>query len=556
MADLKPYFAGDVGLRPTEVGIDALQNSARRLGAYGSQIAQAKGQVYGELARDVKSTIGAAGATAEEYLSHKELSEGSLTYLKTMNGLTTEYNKQMGAAADDPNQAEAISKKFMETQFEPAMQKFNDAFRTEKGTKWAEGRADSLRTHFTEKAMADRVTFAGMAATKNLDTAISIATNTAYQDGHSVDQLLKDLPSIIKEQTSQYSALSGAHGAKFSADTTRKAQVSIIAAGVKGAIERSSDPEQTAKEWTSRYPEFINGAEAGTLARAARTQQKFNEAEGRAARSEQKANELADYNGTVSKLEATAIGQPGGPGADWFKQVAKLADHPGAKYQPNTISTLYGLGQRLIANPPEGPSDPTYVNDLRRRAALPAEDEDSLKGGAIGMALAEGRINKRTAAEISEIQNEVARDPKYRLAVGQLNQFTASLKGAITGATAYSSGDPDKMVLYGQFQAASYQVFRQAYQQGGYAAVQKVLDPTNPDYLGKVAQRFILSSEEAKTRMLDAIKGTSTLPAVKWQDVLERKQAVPGGAGVPGIPLPPRKLGETPTEYLKRLKGE
>lgn len=551
MPDLKPYFAENTALHPTETGIDAMQQAARRLSTYGSQIAQAKGQGYGELAKDSKSVIAAAGDTALEYLDHKERSEGALQLLKSMNGLTADYNQTMGAVSQDPNRADAVSQGFMEKTFEPAMQKFQDGFHTERGIKWAEEKSEALRQHFTEKVQADRVTFAGMAASKNVNEAISVATNTAYQDGHSMDMLLQQLPDMIKEQAAGFSALKGAAGAKWTQDTIEKAKVSIIAAGVKGAIERSSNPEATAAELTKKYPEYIRGSEAGTLAKAARTQMKFNEAEARAARTEQKQNEVADYNTKYTQIEANMIGRPGGPNQDDIKAIRGLVNQPGAKYSPNSISTIFGLSQRLHENPPEGPSNPDVVNEIRRRATIDPSDPDSLSAGELAQHFVNGDINKRAYQETNEIIRNVAQDPKYRAALTQLNQFTANAKNAIVNATPLTAGDPAKTLMYDQFQRASYQLFREAFQRGGYTEVMKTLDATSPTYIGKILPSFMLDNKAAADKFLQNMKSPgSVLPAVPWRDVYESK------TGKSAAPVEPRKAGESPAAYMARTGGK
>jgi prefoldin subunit 5 len=289
MPVINEYFAGDLGLRPSEQGIDALQQAARRVGAFGSQRAEATSRVTQQLGRNIDTTIKDAGELALGYVEHKEMSQGGVAYAKTLNGLTNEYNAVVGdAMSKDPDTVEAVSGKFLAEKVEPALQDFGQAFNTEKGQKWADQRIFSLREHFTEKAQSDNVTAAHTAASRNLDSVVSTLTNTAYQDGHSVDQTLKDLPDLIHSQTSQVERLAGVKGAAYVSDLLHKSQVSIVAAGVKGAIERSSDPEATAQEWIKKYPEFINGAEAGSLAKAAKTSERFNSAQDRAAQLQQK----------------------------------------------------------------------------------------------------------------------------------------------------------------------------------------------------------------------------------------------------------------------------
>lgn len=76
-----------------------------------------------------------------------------------------------------------------------------------------------------------------------------------------------------------------------------------------------------------------------------------------------------------------------------------------------------------------------------------------------------------------------------------------------------------------------------------------LLDPDNPKYLGKYAKQFIKDPITQMREMADKVRNEAR-PEVRAVPPGE----VPAGTPLPANAPPPRKPGETPEQYLKRIK--
>lgn len=256
-------------IRPTETGIDATVQVARRAGAFFNQAAEARRTVGDLQGRMFSSAVEAAGNVAVDYAQHQEISHGAAAYAGLNDALTQQWNdKVKNADPNDPN----VASQFREQVLEPQLEKFGQSFLTEGGQKWAEARVDALRNHMFEKTAADMSSLAREALNVNVERTRNGLSNTAMTDSTAVPHLLDSADAIVGGIVDSSPNIKGtaAQGAKL--ELTQKIKEQIVKAGAIGAIQRAADPEAEAAKWGAKYPEYINGAELKMLSANARQQ--------------------------------------------------------------------------------------------------------------------------------------------------------------------------------------------------------------------------------------------------------------------------------------------
>jgi hypothetical protein len=266
MAQIAGYEAPqNLGLNPTEIGVDATAAAARRIGAFYNQKADALNDIGGRVA----STVRDVGQVALDYMEHREISAGAAKYAEVQNNLTQKWNDIAKNA--DPNDP-SVAAKFREEVANPALEQFRSGFNTERGQQFAEQKIDSLRQHMFEKTSADMSTLAGIAVRKNINDSATHMSNTAMLDPSSVPNLLSQVDHSISGVVGSSPTLSAMDAARATGELSDSTKKAIVQAGAIGAIQKAGNPEATADEWIKKYPDYISGAEAKTLASNARQQ--------------------------------------------------------------------------------------------------------------------------------------------------------------------------------------------------------------------------------------------------------------------------------------------
>ena len=556
MPNIQGYNApAGLGLQPTETGIDAVNQTARRIGAFYNQQAEAKGRTIGLEGRELSTDIKEAGEAAVDYEDHQQISHGAATAAQMTEQLTSQWNDIAKNA--DPNDP-TVAAKFQQDTLEPALQKFREGFWTEKSQNWAESHIDLLRQHMFEKTSADMSTLAAKAVTENARTLSNSLTNTAVMDPSSVPSLLKGLDNSISGLVDSSPNLKGTAAATAKTQLTEKIREDIVKAGAFGSIQRSTDPEAAAARWTQQYPEYINGQEALQLAKAAKSQNKVNAAEDRAATLFQKQQQVADFHAQYSKITASVL-QPDGTlraGPDYFKKMAALANHPGIGWAPEgALKAGIAFGQEVNANPRNDTNDPNVISDFNQRMLLQPNDPRALTEVQILQAKTAHQLTDKEFQFYQGARTRLAQDPSRSLAEKEFNQFIESTKRLITNANGLEAGNPALNAKFAQYQTAARDMFEEAYKRGGAPEAVKILHANEGNSIWSIIPRFQPTKEEAQAEFHDYWKGNSpNLNPIEW------RSAVSNGAGDsfkarfdnPGVP---RKAGETALNYLKRTRG-
>jgi hypothetical protein len=254
---------------PTETGVNAVVQSARRAGAAFNEAADAVHTVGDQNARMLSSSIRSAGAVAVDYMEHREVSHGAAAYAGLNDQLTQKWNDAVKNA--DPNDPE-VAQRFRENVLEPELEKFGQSFFTEGAQKWAETRVQSLRNHMYEKTSADMGTLAAQSVTQNVHATRNALSNTAMTDPSSVPHLLEGIEGTVGAMVDSSPNLKGVAAAKARGELTEHMREEIVKAGAIGAIQKSGNPERTAEEWGAKYPQYISGSDLKALSANARQQ--------------------------------------------------------------------------------------------------------------------------------------------------------------------------------------------------------------------------------------------------------------------------------------------
>src|SRR5262245_2134620 len=301
MPNIRAYDPGELALRPTETGVEARAATARRVGAFFNQVAGGtevlaretaglgretrqlgqetgalgafKGHLTTQTGARFASALESAGGVAVDYLSHREISQGAKEAARLTSDLTDRWNDSVkGSDPNDPS----VAGKFREETLEPALDKFRESFKTQKGQAWAEHYTERTRNHFFSTTTADMAKMAAQAIHQNTNQMVTSWTNTARKDPSAVPGLLDGAETDIASVIATSPNLKGADAVKARMAVTEAAKKSIIEAGAVGAAERAADPQKAVSTFVERWPQYISAQEADKLTKAAQYFSRLN----------------------------------------------------------------------------------------------------------------------------------------------------------------------------------------------------------------------------------------------------------------------------------------
>lgn len=367
MANIKPYEAPQgIGLSPTEIGIETVAGNARRLGAYGNQIADAKAQEGHELA----TTVTDVGSVVENYMTHRDISKGAADGAQFVSHMNDLWNQQ--AASADPNDA-TIKQKFMQDQLEPELEKFKGNFSTERSQQWAEHFVDQYRQHMSDKTDADMSTLAGIAVRKNVATTVNSLSSAVASDPSSLDFALSSVDHSIGATIASSPNMSATDRAAVTAEVGLKAKESIVKSAISGMITKNPNIDLDAIQ--KKYGDYINGAEMKMFQKAAQGQAKVDFLQNKAIEAYQDKQKeraaAADLSKTFSdNVQFGADGKVTINPAFYDGVMQTVRKYPGSA--DDTARTLIQFGQHEATAKRETiVTDPSAQSDLLGRMSDP-----------------------------------------------------------------------------------------------------------------------------------------------------------------------------------------
>lgn len=226
-------YDSNATLTASDRGPEALERGGRRVGSLYSEAAQsqtAEGRAIG-------SGIAEAGQAVSKYQDAQDISHGAVGFSGLFAAGVQDWNAMAKEAAEKNPYDPTVAQKFINEKLDPALEKFKSGFTTVAGQKWAEERINALRTHFTEKTIADMSDIAGHAARvgqiQTENTLSSAAASDATPKGiqFALDTLKTSVEGVAKS-----SNMTATDAAKFTEERLQAGSEKIVKAGVQAAI--------------------------------------------------------------------------------------------------------------------------------------------------------------------------------------------------------------------------------------------------------------------------------------------------------------------------------
>lgn len=398
MAQIAQYDAGNVGLQPSEIGVDATAQAARRIGTF-----------YHQAGENIGSAIATVGKQAEDYMAHREISHGAAAFAGLQADLTDKWNETAKNA--DPNDP-TTARKFIEENAEPALQKYADSFSTAEGQRWAEQHIDALRQHLFTKTSADMSTLAGIAVKTNVEKTINTLSSTAASDPSSLDFAMKTADSTITGIAASSPNLDATAQASVKSELLQKAKENIVKSAVAGMIAKNPNVDLDAIQ--QKYGEYINGAEMKQFQKAAQVQAKTNALQDKQLAATQK--QMADlqvHTGAAKVMTDNVSFDPttGQPIVDpkYFSDALELArKNPNAPSAAATVRTMLSWGESQQNKGAKPIDDPATKADLMDRMFSPDKPTTTID---LMKARAEGKISDHTFESYHGLAQELEQSP-------------------------------------------------------------------------------------------------------------------------------------------------
>lgn len=406
MPVIPTYDAPNLGLQPSEVGVDALQQAARRVGAFASQT----GEDMAQLGARVGSSLRDAGTVAMQSIEHHETAAGAKNYADLFASLTADWTA--AAKKADPNDAGAAAR-WREQVMEPALDKFaNQGFITEGGQQFAQQHIAALRQHLVEKTSTDMSTLAAVAVHTNFEETKNRLASSVYNDPSSLEFALKTADSSLGAIISSSPTLTAGDAARVRSTALLEAREGIVKSAVVGMIEKNSNVDLTAIE--QKYGEYLKPGEMDMFQRQMKAQQKANAYYDRQNIALQKQeNDLKLHKDMTDWLNTNVTADPNNPGnilikPDAMQKLLGIAhNNPDAPSAVSTIRT--GIDWLEHQRAPK----PTQTEPIRKQALVdgmfsadkPTTDIDIYK------AEVDGDLSRADAASLLALNKALTEEP-------------------------------------------------------------------------------------------------------------------------------------------------
>jgi len=562
MPQIKQYDAPDLGLRPTEAGISATAAAARRIGAEYSDIAASKAAT----GHAIGSAISTAGEVGVKYLDHQQISQGANAFANLTNAKSKQWDDIAKNA--DPNDP-TVAQRFLTENLEPDLEKFKSSFITENSQRWAETRADSLRTHMFSKTSADMATMAGQAAVINSRRTINGLSSTVTGDPSSLDFALKTLEGSTDAIVGSSPNLTGAAAGKVRSDLLQRGKEEIVKSAAMGYIQKTGEVPPWATD--PKYAPYIDGTDLKQLAQAAKYYQRLSQSEDRAARVTREYDVKLDFHRKINELEAEATpkneGEPPTLPKDAWNRIRQLSTHEGAELEPgrlkSTIQRFETLANRLNKPEPLAAMSHSTTVDLLRQMRTP-DDTRINTLDPIYKAYDEGKLNNADFGFLKREFNEM-RTPEGEPITRTKKDFFSAVGPSIDKSNPLQGklDQSGKMQLYRMEWDINKKI--NEYRQQNKNPFD-LFDPSKPDYVGRpdalVPYKTPLS--ESTKSIVQSLKDLGRFTSPRGQEAAPAAPAAPAepapAAEPKPVPTKPikdwslRKPGESPADYMKRME--
>lgn len=560
MPQIREYQAPEgIGLRPNETGTTAVANSARRIqGAY-NEAAQAmevlasskrrvastledQGRMLTETGRRFGNTIETVGNIANKYIENREVSQGAKTISQMQEEATKAWNETARTA--DPNDP-TVAPKFMQD-LEQRLEKFNGAFLTEGGQRFAMREIASFRDHMTRKIAADQASMAGQALAVNLEKTRNHLASTVRSDPSAIDESIRMYESAVTELVRTSPALKAATAHRVQTELVHGGKAEIVKSGLIGLAAMNPDAATKLIE-SGKYAEYLSGSDAKAIVANARQQ----------VRAERIDENYRRHNEDLARRKLSDATE-----SEYLKVIHSDDPHEQTRISSKAIvndDRLTNTAKEKLVRiferetKPEAPARVSQqtATDLFARMRLPEGDAQRVADtGPIDQAYIDGKL---TRADHTWLRNEFR---EARTADGEpltrvRNEFLKGIKPLIDKSNPMlgriDHDGPHNVYRFERAVSEKIAEYRKANKNP-----HDLFDPSKPDYMGRpeALQPFQKTLQES---MSDAARRVRGRPSTNLTGP-DREIISIDKRDAPLNPELMRKPGETPDEYLRRRK--
>jgi hypothetical protein len=515
MPNIRTFDVPQLGLNPSEIGVEATAAAARRGGTFYNQAAQA----FDTLGQKVASTVKDAGDLAINYIEHREISSGAAKLAQIEDGWTGAWQKFAADPNRDWNDPTTVQQ--FRASMEPSLQQFKDSFITERGSQWAEGRVAQFREHMFHKTASDQSTMSAAAIAQNMEETVNSGTNRVYKDPSALDDAIAGLHNSVSaavdsSPTLEVSARAQAKTSLFKQDEK------LVKAAIQGAIDNGGDWRQIAE----KYSKYVNSSEMAHYAKEEEQMDRAIERDKRTAEAEERRqnqqNALDRADEYRSKYIDAETGNYSFPPN--FRAIVErdqvLKKYPAAKHDLLKTYNDFEKGQK---------DEKLAVTSARTARDLEADIRSGqiINGERISQAFEEGKLTRTDHDWLQKkVQegNTVTGERINKMKDEFIKRITPQIDKAALGDVTDTTGG-QRLFEFSRYIDTRIQEFRSAGKNW-----QELFNPNSPDYLAHDIGQFQTDMQ---------------------RDMQSRANSHPPPK--PSSGLPSRNAGESASDYLKRI---
>lgn len=469
------------GIRPNELGADALAQSGRRIASVYHEAGEELGRGIATLgqigARSGGGGRGGGGGggtaraakQAESAESASEIATGSAAVAKAQTDLNSEWTQTANSA--DLNDS-TIGDKFTQDKLGPTLDQIGQGFTTTKSQEWWTKQRASIEAHFGTKIAGDMAARAGDALHVNMDNTLNSFTNGARSDPSSMEHYMDQWQDTVHSLIGTNSNIDVKTASKAMSDLTQKGRTKIAQSAAIGMAERNPD-QLLADIDAGKFNDYLDASGIKQVQGYARQQQAQNQH-----------NAVAVSQNSADEYERAQFDPQTGGWKQVTPDVIGQAINDPRMLPAQRKATVTWL-QSQMKGQATGTvtSNPQLLANFRGRfagdpAQYPTQQE-------IGTAIANGQMTIKDGNELNSIRKMVSptetKDPaSAALFKGALSVGNRMVLGDGTTAADATGADLNRRQ---RFQSWFYDSFAQGTKAG--MTPQQLLTPGSPDYLLK-----------------------------------------------------------------------
>lgn len=394
----------NLGLQPSETGVEATARAAQRINMYGSQEAQDLTQTGDRIGRGVASV----GEAAVQYMEHREIS----TIGKNASMIRLGLENQLAEKLKDPNfdpDDPSFAQKFIEENVNKTLDDFQSGPITEGGQKFAQQEADHMRSQMATQVHAVSSKLAGDAIINNVKETANNSAGAAFINPASVFDSMAMFDRTLHAKASTSPNLDAEGYARVMSESGYAGKSQIARAAIQGTIINGGDWKKLASD--PRISPYVNQAETMGFVRQEKQYQTSMRIAGNQERIQQHqiAEDTAHASISDSWSKNVSIDDTTGRvniNPQFLHDMAQLpAKNPNAPDAVEKAKTYIDWAESQ-QKPPPVRDNPQTVDGLLATASDPTKSLDDVKIATAKADIAKG-ITPQTRTQISQLAQDM-----------------------------------------------------------------------------------------------------------------------------------------------------